>query len=106
MQKPVTILAPIKLATGKTEADLLAASERFQSEFVSKEAGVIRRELVRTPDGNYIDIVQFRSAEDVEDITEKEKKSAVCHAFFAVMDFSDMDMEAGMELHQSLATYP
>ena len=106
MQNPVTILAPIKLAAGKTEADLLAASEKFQTEFVSKEPGVLRRELVRTPDGNYLDIVQFRSAEDVADITEKEKKSAVCGAFFAVMDFSDMDMEAEMEIHQSLATYP
>jgi len=105
MQNPVTILAPIKLAAGKTEADLLSASEKFQSEFVSKEPGVIRRELVRTPDGNYMDIVQFRSAEDVADITEKEKKSDVCHAFFAVMDFSDMDMDAGMDIYPSLATY-
>lgn len=106
MSNPVTILAPIKLAAGKTEADLLAASEKFQSEFVSKEPGVLRRELVRSPDGNYLDIVQFRSEADVADITEKEKQSAVCGAFFALMDFDDMDMDAEMEVHHTLATYP
>jgi hypothetical protein len=105
MTKPVTILAPIKLATGKTEADLLAASEKFQTEFVNKEPGVLRRELVRKPDGEYLDIIQFRSAGDVGDIMEKEQKSEVCHAFFAVMDMSDMDMEAEMDVYETLATY-
>ncbi len=104
MQNPVTILAPIKLAAGKTEADLMAASAKFQAEFVSKEPGVLRRELVRTPDGNFMDIVQFRSAEDAEYIMEKEKKSEVCLLFFAIMDFSDADMDMG--IHHTLATYP
>ena len=31
----ITVLAPIKLAVGKTEADLLAASDRFQKEFAN-----------------------------------------------------------------------
>ena len=48
---PVTVLAPIKLAAGKSEADLLAASKIFQEEFVAHEPGVLRRELVRKPDG-------------------------------------------------------
>ena len=104
MQNPVTILAPIKLAAGKTEADLMAASEKFQAGFVNKEPGVLRRELVRTPDGNYMDIVQFHSAEDAGDIMEKEKKSEVCLSFFAIMDFSDADMDMG--IHHTLATYP
>ena len=37
MKTPITVLAPIKLAAGKTEADLLAASDRFQEEFVSNQ---------------------------------------------------------------------
>ncbi|MCF6278422.1 MAG: hypothetical protein L3J16_06725 [Anaerolineales bacterium] len=105
MKNPVTILAPIKLAAGKTESDLMAASEKFQTGFVDKEPGVLRRELVRTPNGDYLDIVQFRSAEDVGDIMEKEQKSEVCHAFFAVMDMSSVDMEAEMDMNQTLATY-
>ncbi len=107
MTNPITVLAPIKLAAGKTEADLLAASDRFQSEFCNHQPGLIRRELVRKSDGEYLDIVQFRSMEDAEAVIEKEKESAACHAFFAVMD---MDMETGdasdsIDFFQSLVTY-
>ncbi len=98
----VTIFAPIKLAEGKTEADLLAASAIFQTEFVAHEPGVLRREIVRDPNGGYIDIVQFRSAEDVADIMKKEMESPVCRDFFSVMDIA---AEPEIELYPVLASY-
>lgn len=103
--QPVTVLAPIKLGEGKTEADLLAASQIFQRDFVAHEAGVLRRELVRKPDGTYLDIVQFRSHEDYLDVVKKEMESPVCAAFFSVMDLSDFDPDAEMEVHVSLETH-
>jgi len=102
---PVTVLAPIKLAEGKTEADLLAASAIFQSDFVAKEPGVLRRELVRKPDGTYLDIVQFRSHEDYLEVARKEAESPVCETFFSVMDLSDFDPEAEMDVYVSLETH-
>ena len=107
MTNPITVLAPIKLAAGKTEADLLAASDRYQKEFANDQPGLIRRELVRKGDGEYLDIVQFRSREDAEAIVEKEKESAACHAFFSVMDvdMDSADSSDGAEFLQSLATY-
>ncbi|GAA6179005.1 hypothetical protein NBRC116594_04430 [Shimia sp. NS0008-38b] len=102
---PITILAPVKLAPGKTEADLLAASTKFQQNFVAHEPGVLRRELVRTPDGTYLDIVQFRSEADVADVMEKEMKSPVCAEFFSIMDLSDFDPEAPMDMYVSLQTH-
>lgn len=102
MTAPITVLAPIKLAKGKSEADLIKASDKFQDEFVSKYSGVIRRELIRKNDGEYLDIVQFRSKEDAEEIIEKEKESPACHAFFSVMD---MDGDSGIDFYPSLATY-
>lgn len=105
MTNPITVLAPIKLAAGKTEADLLAASDRFQKEFAGAQPGLLRRELVRKSEGEYLDIIQFRSMEDAEDIIEKE--SAACHAFFSVMemDMDNPDTTAGIDFYQSLATY-
>jgi hypothetical protein len=105
MVNPVTVLAPIKLATGKTEADLLAASDRFQKEFADAQPGIIRRELVRTGDGEYLDIVQFRNVEDAKAIIEKEKESAVCHAFFSVMNMGAAEADGSVEFYPSLATY-
>ncbi|MBO9407860.1 PhzF family phenazine biosynthesis protein [Shimia sp. R9_1] len=102
---PVTVLAPIKLAEGKTEADLLAASAVFQRDFVAHEPGILRRELVRKPDGTYLDIVQFRSHEDYQDVVKKEMESPVCAMFFSVMDLSDFDPDAEMDVYISLETH-
>ena len=104
MTTPVTVLAPITLAEGRTEADLLAASEIFQKDFCNDQPGIIRRELVRKNDGQYFEIVQFRSAKDMEDVMEKEQESAACKAFFAVMKMEDMD-DTQIEIYSSLATY-
>ena len=105
MANPVTVLAPIKLAAGKTEADLLAASARFQEEFANSQPGILRRELVRKNDGTYLDIVQFRSMEDAMAVIEKEKESVACHAFFSVMDLGAEDDSGSIDFYQSLATY-
>jgi len=102
---PITVLAPIKLAPNKTEADLLAASEKFQSEFVTHETGVLRRELVRAHDVTYLDIVQFRSKADMAEVIEKEMQSPACADFFAVMDLTDFDPDAPMETYVSLETH-
>lgn len=105
MTNLITVLAPIKLAAGITEAELMAASERFQKEFVVQQPGVIRREMMRKGNGHYLDIIQFRSMEDVEDIMEKEKSSVVCHDFFAVMDMAAEAETGPVEFYQSLVTY-
>lgn len=105
MTNPITLLAPIKLATGKTEADLLATSDRFQKEFANDQPGLIRRELIRTGEGEYLDIVQFRSMEDAEAIIEKEKESTACRAFFSVINMDTADTSDSVKFYQSLATY-
>lgn len=105
MVRTVTVLAPFKLAAGITEADLLAASDKFQEEFAGKQPGLLRRELVRKQAGEYMDIVQFESLEDAHAVLEKEKTSPACQAFFSVMDF---DKEADSEcvsLYESVVTY-
>jgi len=101
----VTVLAPIKLAEGKTETDLLAASKVFQKDFVAHEAGVLRRELVRKPDGTYLDIVQFRSHKDYLEVVKREMESPACAAFFSIMDLGDFDPEAELEVYISLETH-
>ncbi|KZL17930.1 hypothetical protein PsAD2_02807 [Pseudovibrio axinellae] len=101
MTAPITVIAQIKLAKGKTEKDLLTASDAFEVGFASKQPGILRRELVRKPDGTYLDVVKFRSANDMDVVIEKEKTSEICHAFFSVMDMTDEEFE----VCQSLKTY-
>lgn len=65
---------------------------------------MLRRELVRKPGGTYLDIVQFRSRDDYLDVVKKEMESPVCAMFFSVMDLSDFDPEAEMDVFISLET--
>lgn len=104
MSKPVTILAPIKLAPGVTEADLLAASKAFQDEFVSTEPSIIRRELIKKSDSDYMDIVQFSDEKSVYEIMEKEQSHPACQAFFALMSFTEEELANPMPIYQSLST--
>lgn len=81
MNKMVTVLAPIRLAAGKTEADLLVASDRFQKEFADAQPGLIRRELIRTGTVNIL-ISSSSAALRMRKLLLKRKGSAACHAFF------------------------
>jgi hypothetical protein len=104
MTATVTALVPFKLAAGKMESDLLDASAIFDRDFVRHQTGILRRELARKSDGAYMDIVQFRSREDMESVVKLEKESPACHRFFAVMDLSGAKA-GGIEVYASLATY-
>lgn len=105
MTNPVTVLAPVKLAQGKTERDLIEASDKFQANFVDNEPGILRRELVRIGEGEYLDIVQFQSREEAVAVMEKEMESPVCHEFFSVMDMSADSEAEDITLYPSLKTY-
>ncbi|MDD9966451.1 MAG: hypothetical protein OXR73_09520 [Myxococcales bacterium] len=100
----VTFIAPITLASGVSEKELLAASDRFQTGFVDHQPGVLRRELVKKSEGRYVDIVLFRSIEDANDVMAREQESKLCAEFFALMDMSDAATQE-MGPYVSLAVY-
>ncbi len=104
MNSTITVLAHIKLKNGVSEAALIANSDKFQSEFVDKQDGVLRRELVRKSEGKYIDIIQFQSKDHMDKVVELEQQSAICGEFFSLMDM-DNDGEEAMQVFPSLATY-
>jgi|ETNmetMinimDraft_3_1059899.scaffolds.fasta_scaffold00926_9 hypothetical protein len=98
-------MAPIKLAAGRSEQDLLNASNAFQQDFLAAQPGFLRRELVKAPDGNYLDIVHWRSEADAQAIMAKIADSPACALFFSVMDMGDGDGTSGVEHFSSLAVY-
>lgn len=105
MQRPIIELATIRLASGKTEEDLVRASNVFQTEFLSRQPGFLRRELTRKSPGIYVDVVHWRSAEEAHAIMEKIGPSAACQAYFSVMDLGGLDPEQGVEHLMSIAAY-
>lgn len=106
MQQTVVEIATIKLAPGRTEAELDTASAHFQQEFLRHQPGFLRRELVRQDESNFADIVHWRSIEDAEAVATKIAGSAACESYFSVMDFDPEHTMAGVTHYTLIADYP
>jgi hypothetical protein len=80
------VIAPGRLKDGVTEEAMLAASDRFQREFVVDHPGVLRRVLGSDSSGRYADIVFFADEAAVEEVIAAEQSSEVCHQFMSLWD--------------------
>ena len=105
MTKTVIEMAPITLLEGRTEAELMAASDVFQKDFVKDLKGFIRREMVHVKGKDYMDIIHWESKEDADAVLVLAESSAACAAFFSLMDMSGMDENGGVLHYTSLASY-
>jgi hypothetical protein len=79
-------VAKIRLRADASEADLLVASERFQRDFLDKQPGFIRRELLRLDDRNYLDLVHWRNAADATSVLQRTGDSPSARAYFSLME--------------------
>ncbi len=99
-------LAPIKLKDGFDEKTLLAASDAFQASFVGKQAGIMKRVLLRGKHGGYADLVFFESKEDADRIAEIEETSQECLEFFRIMKAPDESLpDMGVLSFEHVKTY-
>lgn len=105
MSDTIIEMATIKLAQGQNEADLIAASERFQSEFLAHQPGFVGRELVRMKGGEYADIVRWTDMAHAEAIMEKAASSPACLTYFSVMEMNPDNPAEGVSHYQVLARY-
>lgn len=95
------VIAPGRLKDGVTEAEMLAASERFQTEFVVHQPGVLRRILVADDaGGGYADIVFFADELAISEVVKAEQTSEVCHAFMALWEDGSMSTYRVLSSHE------
>lgn len=105
MDGMIVEMATIKLAQGLGEDDLIAASARFQSEFLAHQPGFLSRELVRTEDGGYADIVRWADMAHAAAIMEKVADSPACQTYFSVMEMDPDNPADGVSHYRVLARY-
>jgi len=105
MNGKIVEMAIIKLLPGKTEQDLLRASEKFQENFVNGLKGFISRELVHVKGNEYADIVHWESMENAKAVLTQEMSSNACMEFFSLMEIDEKNPEAGVTRFKSLAVY-
>ena len=77
--------AHFRLADGAEESALLAASEALQRDFLQRQPGFVRRELLRGADGRWADFVVWRDEASAAAALRAVESSAACHAYFRLM---------------------
>lgn len=104
MSNHILEIAVIRLAAGRTEQDLIRASDRFQ-EFLRGQNGFLERSLVRASDGSFADVVRWASRKDADAIMEKVASSTACQTYFSIMEPSPGNPAEGVSHFDILATY-
>lgn len=78
--------APFRLAAGVDEATLLRASATLQREFLERQPGYLRRELVRGANGDWADLVLWRDQEAADAAMQAAHGSGVCLEYFRLLE--------------------
>lgn len=79
--------APFKLRPGVAEMALIEASNRMQAGFLDKQAGFLRRELLKVNAGNFVDLVWWDSRDAADAAIRQAGESQACGQYFALMQF-------------------
>ncbi len=80
---------PFRTRAGVDEATLLAASDSIQHEFLERQAGFLRRELLRGADGEWVDLLYWTDEPSATAAMDAAGSSPICHAYFHLMEGSD-----------------
>ncbi|MEK7729698.1 MAG: hypothetical protein AAB354_14930 [candidate division KSB1 bacterium] len=87
-QNIVVEWAPFEIVAGADEEKLLQASAALQEDFLAKQKGFIRRELLKGKD-KWVDLVYWACREDAERAVQNAASSPACHAYFQYMVAAD-----------------
>jgi hypothetical protein len=77
--------APFRLLPGTTEQTLLDAADAIQRDFLASQPGLVRRELLRGKDGQWVDLLHWQDDEAARAAMARAAESPVCHRYFALM---------------------
>jgi hypothetical protein len=105
MTEAVIEWAPFRMKPGVDETALLRSSEELQMQFLAKQRGFIRRELLRGGDGNYVDLVWWDSMDAAQAAMKAAAESPACNAYFSLMSLNESDPSAGVLHFWSVQTY-
>ena len=91
MTDQVVEWAPFRLKQGLDEATLLQASERMQRDFLARQDGFVRRELIKGAEGAYIDLVWWDSFAASQAAMKNAASSTAYRSYFTLMDRTNGD---------------
>lgn len=95
--------APFTLAEGVDESALVAASDALQEEFLSRQKGFIKRDLVRTGERQWADVAYWDSRESVETAMQIAMSNPAALRYFQLMVNTGQSNDAGQVMLMSIA---
>jgi hypothetical protein len=105
MSEQVLEYAPFKLKPEVDEAALLQSSQALQDDFLAKQPGFVRRELVKSGERDYVDLVWWTSMKAAMTAMEVVAKSPVCAKYFSLMGADHDSPGAGVKHFRLIRTY-
>ena len=91
--------AKFTLKEGVNDAQVIAASQKFQEDFLVKQSGYIKRDLLHLNGRDWADMVYWASKEDAEKVLKACEKSPVCGEYFSIMEPFDPKIPNGGVIH-------
>ena len=106
-QSMVVEWAPFRLKPGVTEEHLVEVSARLQNEFLRRQRGFIRRELLKGAQDEWVDLVYWTDEESAQAVMPAIAGSTACRAYFDVMIGADpADPSGGVAHYRRVRAYP
>ena len=97
--------APYKKLSNITDYQLVHAADNVNTEFLAKQKGFIKRELVKKSETDYADIIHWESKADAENAGSKVESCSVCLEYFKLMDTGAGESGAGFSYYSILKSW-
>ena len=97
--------APFNTQSSVTKLQVIEAADRVNSEFLAKQTGFIKRQLIQKSVHEFADIVHWKSAEDAENAAVKVADCQPCQAYFSLMDASATEAGGGFAHYRQLKSW-
>jgi hypothetical protein len=97
--------APFRLRPGVDEAELLQISEQLQRDFLLRQPGFLRRELIKGSERGYVDLVWWDSFASAQAAAKQAAESRACKAYLALMDVHHGDPNDSVLLYDIVGAY-
>ncbi len=91
--------APFTVIDGVSDRDLMAMASRLQTDFLVKQAGYIRRELLKGTGNKWVDLIYWTNKEEADRAFKNAENSPVCAEYFGLMAPSDPQAAAQAFAH-------
>jgi len=105
MSEMIVETAVIPFREGASEAELVAASDAFQTDFLNGRKGSLRRELLKQDGGGFLDLVHWESRAAADSVMEAAGDSEVFGSFFSLMETDHANPGEGVTHYRSVAVH-